>query len=115
MSRKLVAIEKHIAQHRTAISGLEIERDKILSRSYIKCAFADCQKRSKISNLTYIQTHYYHPPHGCMGGDYWSESEGQWVCPKCGGLNRMMNFNKNETTVSKLKPYFGDIRNAHDR
>ena len=58
--------------------ALDIARAKKM----VKCRW--CGRRTKVSKLTYIQTRWYTPPHGCTGGDYWQDGEGQFDCPKCG-------------------------------
>jgi len=53
--------------------------------SIVCCA---CHSVFPISTQVYIQTHWYTRPHGCNGGDYWNEGEGNWKCPDCGFKNR---------------------------
>jgi hypothetical protein len=65
----------------------------------------NCKKRTKISKITYIQTRWYTPPHGCMGGDYWQDGEGQFDCPKCGWNNRLYE----RPEVEALKRHFKDV------
>lgn len=48
-----------------------------------------CKAWYAVKDLVYIQTHWYTEPHGCTGGDYWNEGEGQWICPACGHRNRL--------------------------
>jgi len=78
-------------------------------RQLIACSL--CRKRSKVSNLTYIQTHFYVYPHGCVGGDYWSPNEGQYECPFCKHINRLYDRPK----VVSLKGSFKEVVNTHER
>lgn len=70
-----------------------------------------CGMASVIGELTYIQTHWYESPYGCMGGDTWHQSEGQWTCPHCNHKNRL--FDKPE--IEKLKYLFKDVVNVYNR
>lgn len=85
-----------------------------LGQSLIQCSnFAatgkGCGAWSKINTLTYIQTHWYTAPHGCTGGDYWNQGEGQWICPECQHLNRLYN----SPEIENLKPHFKCVENKH--
>jgi|SRR3989344_165605 len=77
------------------LMNLEEEKDKIRERikerdkkRKIECA--SCESYHKIEELTAIQTHWYHEPHGCAEGDYWSEGELQFVCPTTNVRNRLL-------------------------
>lgn len=69
-----------------------------------------CGAMHPVGHLEYIQTHWYVEPHGCTGGDYWREGEGQWVCPTCGHRNRLYA----SPAATALKPSFKAIRDEHD-
>lgn len=62
-------------------------RDIVRARRQILCR---CGKRHAIGKLQLIITHDYQEPHGCSGGDYWSEGEWQFECPDGGGRNRIL-------------------------
>jgi hypothetical protein len=66
-----------------------------------------CGMASVIGDLTYIQTHWYESPHGCMEGDSWHQAEGQWICPHCNHKNRL--YDKPE--IQKLKSSFKNFVN----
>lgn len=70
-----------------------------------------CGGEHEIGSLVYIQTHHYVSPHGCTGGDYWLQDEGQWRCPSCGHLNRLYD----SPDVQELKSHFKSVENRHDR
>jgi rubredoxin len=79
------------------------ELDRAIERTIVACD--GCRIAHVICDLTYIQTHWYTEPHGCTGGDYWNQGEGQWECPDCGHVNRL--YNKPE--IEKLKRYFATV------
>jgi hypothetical protein len=106
----LMLVESAIRKHHRAITSLERERDDLLSMTTVECVRRDCGLQFWVRDLTYIQTHWYVSPHGCTGGDYWNEGEGQWRC-KCGHINRL--YNKPE--IQKLKRLFRDVENSYDR
>jgi hypothetical protein len=60
---------------------------EIRKRRRIQCS---CKSYHRICDLTLRITHYYNEPHGCTGGDYWSEGEWQFLCPKTGDINRLL-------------------------
>ena len=99
---KLKALSK---EEVTLLDELKLAR----GRKLISCHF--CSKRSKVSNLTYIQTHWYTPPHGCMGGDYWNMGEGQYECPHCERINRLYD----RKNIEKLKYSFKKVVDIHER
>lgn len=70
-----------------------------------------CGAWTPVSRLVYIQTHWYTHPHGCTGGDYWNQGEGQWVCPKCGHRNRLYE----SPFVAELKRFFKGVHDTYDR
>jgi hypothetical protein len=49
-----------------------------------------CGALHKFRDCLLISKQYYTAPSGCMGGDYWSFSEAQIVCPKTDVKNRLM-------------------------
>jgi Zn finger protein HypA/HybF involved in hydrogenase expression len=106
---------KQIQDKLKALSKEEIALHKELrlamGRQLVKCSNRDCGKRSKVSTLTYIQTHWYVAPHGCTGGDYWNPDEGQFVCPHCDYVNRLYE----RPDIVKLKGSFKEVINTHER
>ena len=68
-----------------------------------------CKAWHAIKDLVYIQTHWYTEPHGCTGGDYWSEGEGQWICPACGHRNRLYATPE----VEAMKRQFASVEKVH--
>jgi len=88
---------------------LNEELRKAEGRRLIECE--KCGKRSKVSNLTYIQTHFYTLPHGCTDGDYWSQDEGQFICPHCNCINRLYK----RPDICKLKDSFKEVVNTYEK
>lgn len=68
-----------------------------------------CGALHAIKDLTYIQTHWYTRPHGCSGGDYWNQGEGQFICPSCGHRNRLYATPE----VQKMKRHFKSIEDTY--
>lgn len=64
----------------------------------IKCA--TCDKSHPINKLMLVVTHRYTGPHGCTGGDYWSEGDWCFVCPATGLRNRFL-FNDYDVDYEK--------------
>jgi len=99
-----------------------IEKAKVASEKQNKGALIQCTQNhssrgrscgmwSPISEITYIQTQWYVEPHGCTGGDYWKDGEGQFVCPRCKYVNRL--YNSPEAVA--LSKYFGGFERVRDR
>ena len=84
------------------------------SRKFITCISNNygkgCGKKAQLKNITYIRTHWYVRPHGCTGGDYWNEGEGQYICPHCSHRNRMYDRKEFED----LKYSFKDIEDINN-
>ena len=96
----LYAIQKKIRKLEAELEDLhELERRQTACK-ILSCEH--CGRGTMIKNLIYIQTHWYVSPYGCTGGDCWREGEGQYVCPKCGHVNRSCSHNLN----NKLKDFF---------
>lgn len=68
----------------------------------IRCG--SCEDSHKIEDLSAIQTYWYTQPHGCTGGDYWSEGELQYVCPENGVRNRLL-FDNNDIPHEERKQF----------
>jgi hypothetical protein len=112
---RLAQIEKKLEAVELVRKGLLAEQAEALGRKIVTCTNncwgEGCGKKTQIRSLVFIQTHYYVTPHGCNGGDYWVDAEGQFDCLKCGHRNRLHN----RPYIAELRPYFASIRNEHDR
>lgn len=88
---------------------------KLRSQRRIACS---CGARHRICDIDLLVTHWYTQPHGCTGGDYWSEGEWNFVCQKCGIRNRLLfddykvdYFDRRKIGVA-AEPTFKDIYRA---
>lgn len=109
----LKSIDKQLAELEVTRVSLQKQKDDLLRKTLIVCETniygKGCGVALKIGDLTYIQTHSYERPWGCMGGDRWHEAEGQFDCPKCGLRNRMYNREQ----YKKLKYLFKDVKDEY--
>jgi hypothetical protein len=80
-----------------------------LKRLRVKCTH--CGKSHQIGKLTYIQTQWYVTPHGCNGGDYWQNGEGQFNCLSCGARQREYHHPK----IKDLSHSFATIVTQQNR
>jgi hypothetical protein len=71
-----------------------------------------CGRRTRIRELTLIQTHWYEAPYGCTGGDTWHQGERQVQCLKCGFVNRDYS-DKRLQSQTKYPNAFARIENVH--
>lgn len=93
-------------------STLEINAKK--AKTVIQCesnpAYGKgCGAKFFVKDITYIQTHWYETPSGCIGGDMWHQGEGQFECPQCGHRNRLYNRKSFEI----LKGLFKHVIDEH--
>lgn len=93
-------------------------RDKYMpQRMLVRClgntvgATNGCGEWIPVGQIVYIQTHWYTPPSGCSGGDYWNNGEGQFICPKCGVENRLYE----RPQVEALREYFKEVQSVYGR
>ncbi len=87
---KLQSAELKIKKAEAALEKALTKKNAALKDATAKCRF--CGKRSKLSSIDLIQTHYYIPPSGCSDGAYWTPSELNWMCPKCKARCRDQDF-----------------------
>jgi hypothetical protein len=99
-------LDKEIATLNETIKMLNAMKDEKLGETVIECG--KCGLQFWIKDVEYIQTHWYTQPHGCTGGDYWTQGEGQWVC-KCGVRNRMFD----QPEITKLKRLFKGVKDTY--
>lgn len=106
-----------VADVRLAINKLDAFEDRLKARhthlvkttTMIKCdgfCREGCGAEFPVGDLTYIQTQFYVKPYSCTGGDYWKNGEGQFKCPACGRINRLIFERENLTS---LKDFFKDV------
>jgi hypothetical protein len=107
----LEQIETQIACHSKVVQKWRDHLDEYHRNSTIACP--TCKQEHKLRDLIYLQTHYYHDPVGCIGGDYWSNDEGQADCITPGCKARWRFYN-NPDVVAKKK-YFGKVVDVYDK
>ena len=83
----MTSAQRAVSAAREALAKVERSLDEERRRRTILCS---CGKRHAIKDLDLLITMYYHEPHGCTGGDYCTESEWQFVCPRSGTRNRLL-------------------------
>ncbi len=110
-------IDKLRKEEQKQLEVLELIRTEIKllkSKTKVECTNnkhgEGCGKKHEIRKLQYISTHWYTRPTGCSDGDYWTEGEGNFICPKCGHRNRL--YDREE--IEDLKDLFESIINESD-
>jgi hypothetical protein len=100
-----------------ALDALESQKSKLLdaldqerSRKQFECKA--CGKMHAINKCDVIQTHWYTSPHGCTGGDYWSQGELHIICPVTGIGNRLLTRSEYWVPWNKRSHY---AHNAADQ
>lgn len=71
-----------------------------------------CRNMQPLAESVRIQTHYYTPPRGCTGGDYWSTGEVQVPCNAC-GIRMRLNFECKELQQPEWENAFGSHENEY--
>ena len=71
----------------------------------VKCQNKYCGKRTRVSKLVYISTHWYESPYSCTGGDRWHFGGGDYICPKCLHRNRS-SPTFGDPLIEELRRYF---------
>jgi len=94
------------------ILSLQKEKVRLQKLTVAKCTH--CNKGTTIAKLTFIQTKWYVPPRGCSEGDYWNNGEGQWQCPHCNKIVRLIPPNAQVEKLTALKYQFRDIKEVHE-
>ncbi len=99
---------------REALKSAEENLVVTVSESFITCLH--CKEKTKVKNLTRIQTHWYERPYSCTGGDQWHAGEVVYDCPKCGKRNRdYFNERLKEFSQWKYKGAFANCTDEHKR
>jgi hypothetical protein len=117
VSPGLLEIQEKIYKAKLTLSKLYTKEKKAKKTVLITClgwtvGFGQkgCGAQFPVETLEYIQTHWYTSPYSCTGGDYWSQGEGQFICPKCGSLNRLYE----RPEVESLKESFASVKDTYD-
>lgn len=116
VARELAEVHRSIAELEENLTQLEERRAALEGQTTIRCesnvAYGKgCGAEFAISTITYVATHWYTPPHGCTGGDYWNEGEGMFICPSCSHRNRLFD----RKHYQNLKGRFAKVINEYDR
>lgn len=108
-SEEEVAKAREILEaHKKAIK--EQHRNTLLQCTTQVATGKGCGAYTSIKDLVYIQTHWYTPPYGCTGGDYWSQGEGKWICPECQHVNRLYETPE----IEERYHHFKEIKKVYD-
>ncbi len=98
MTESIKELKKKLEVLHIGAKELKVKLKAAYQRKLISCLH--CKKRTKLGNLTYIQTHWHDDqPYA----DWWVPGEGQFECPKCGKINR----NHYNSEIEELRWYFG--------
>lgn len=84
----MTKIDVQINEAKRLLASLIKRKNGQLASKTIKCA--SCGTATKIKDIDLISVESYTEPHGCTGGDYWSHSEYNYVCPHCSIRNRFL-------------------------
>ena len=98
-----------MATIQTRLKALEAEREALeatLNKQRANKKFrCGCGVMHRIKDCDVLVHMYYEPPHGCTGGDYWSYSELQVICPITDSKNRFMYDSKYKTDWHRRNEY----------
>jgi hypothetical protein len=109
---KLKSIREERQKLVDRIAKLDALENKLLSQKTIRCCDSNygkgCGAKTKIKNITYIQTLYYVDE---AYNEHWENGEGQFDCPKCGLRNRLIDIfgQKGREKFCELKYLFKNI------
>jgi predicted nucleic acid-binding Zn ribbon protein len=115
IEKDIEAVREEMSPAVNKLAALNALKAQALRRQYVVCKDSffknkGCKRKTMIDKLTYIQTHWYVEPTGCMGGGYWKEGEGKYICPKCGFANRLIYERE---YIAKKKRLFKEIIQEH--
>ena len=84
---RVKALQQEINAKHHEISMLRIELRRLKSEQFFICPGSSCGKRTKVKSVPLIRKFYYTNTN-TGSGSYWTFSEHQIVCPKCGWIIR---------------------------
>jgi hypothetical protein len=103
---KSVAILRSIERDLKTLAKQKIGLLKCLDEARANLTIqCNCGGYHKIRDLKAIQHHYYTAPHGHTGGDYWSDSNMSFLCPKDESYYQRLLFD-NYDVDCKLRGHF---------
>lgn len=125
LEREIADVDAKIIRAEKHLMTLTAKRANLLRQTPLACEQSfqgpGCGKKSKICDLTYIQTYYYDNEPYAEG--WRPDNEAQWDCPYCGHKNKsystVTQYTKTENGprpwVMALKPYFGKVVDKYER
>lgn len=78
---------KRLEEALQVVAEENVKYEKSLGNKRFLCG---CGKMHAIKTCDAIQSHYYTPPSGCTGGDYWNTGEIYIICPLTKQRNRLL-------------------------
>lgn len=87
LNQAIKGVLGEIKGHIDATVVLNMELRRLKSEQFFTCPGSSCGKRTKVKNVPLISKFYYTQTNA-GAGSYWSFSEHNIVCPKCGWLIR---------------------------
>ena len=102
-------IEKRLAEAHQNLKRWKEMLEESLKATLVGCQY--CGDHLPVTNLIYIQSHWYTSPYSCNGGDYWNIGEGGFKCTLCSQHNRLYQ----RPEVMELKRYFKSVEDRYDR
>jgi len=105
---------KELKSKKQAIDKIKAS-DSIICHGYQKGR--GCGKKIKVKDIDLIQTHWYTPPYGCTGGDYYNLGESNFICPKCKTRNRPCwnkEFNLADMDFRQVKGKFKSVTDEYE-
>jgi len=116
MKESLRQLDQRIKRTEKQLKELKAERKKRTRAPFVQCIGnchgEGCGRKTRVDKLVYIQTYWYTEPFSCSAGDFWTEGEAKFVCPKCLHLNR--EFSRHDEVLSKHRKHFGEEVEAYD-
>lgn len=106
--KTLKQLEQEYEEAQAVTRKIYTKIQKKLSKTLVQCT--SCKMGHTIDSLEYIQTHWYESPYGCTGGDNWHSGEGNFMCPHCGGRNRLYD----RPEIEELKHLFKSSIDEHE-
>lgn len=92
---------KRVLALRQQIKSLEQEIEDTKANSYFTCP--NCEKKTKVKNVTLVARQHYVEPYSCSGGDYWTFQEWVIACPKCN--NGIRSYDKKSELFRFIKEH----------
>lgn len=102
--------KKQIEEAQAILEKVKESEFKQKQNTLIQC---ECGNTQKVKDSVFYQTHWYTPPCGCSGGDYWNLGEGRVICSSCGLMIRL-NFACEELQNYDWKKAFEKVEDVYE-